>query len=62
MRRATKSELRKISKAMAKEFPNDPALQQVHIARKVLSLEAKRAGMSFGEYVRSLSRKGRTPR
>jgi len=62
MRRTTKGDLAKIAKAVAKEFPNDPALQQVHIARKVLTLEAERAGMSFADYVRSISRKERTAR
>ena len=59
MRRTTKGDLAKITKAVAKEFPNDPALQQVHIARKVLTLEAERAGMSFADHVRALSRKER---
>ena len=60
MRRTTKGELAKITKAVSKELPNGPALQQVHIARKVLTLEAERAGMGFTDYVGTLGRKGTT--
>lgn len=34
-----------------KEFPGDPALQQVHIARKRVSAIAKGMGMSLIEYL-----------
>jgi hypothetical protein len=36
------------------EFPNDPALQQVHIARKIIAREAELKGLSFLEYIKSL--------
>jgi len=51
MARITKAERRKIEAAVKKEFPNDPALQQVHIARKVLVRKAELEGLSFGEYI-----------
>jgi hypothetical protein len=51
MARITKAERRKIEAAVEKEFPNDPALQQVHIARKVLARKAELEGLSFGEYI-----------
>ena len=35
-----------------KEFPGDPALQQVHIARKRVSAIAKGKGMSLIEYLK----------
>jgi len=41
MARITKAERKKIEAAVHKEFPNDPALQQVHIARKILSRELR---------------------
>ena len=46
-------DLESIKKKIQKEFPGDPALQQVHIARKILSKEAKSKGLSFKEYIRS---------
>ena len=36
------------------EFPDNPALQQVHIARKILAKEAEYEGLSFHKYIRSL--------
>jgi cobalamin biosynthesis Co2+ chelatase CbiK len=49
-----KKEIEMIRKKVAKEFPDDPALQQIHIARKIIAREAKLKGLSFTEYVRSL--------
>lgn len=45
-----------IRKKVAKEFPDDPALQQIHIARKIIAREAELKGLSFTEYVRSLGK------
>jgi len=33
-------EIKRIRKEIEKEFPGDPALQEVHIARKIISKEA----------------------
>jgi len=38
------------------EFPDDPALQQVHIARKIISREAELEGINFLEYIKSQRR------
>jgi hypothetical protein len=57
MARITKAERKKIEAAMEKEFPNDPALQQVHIARKILSRKAELEGLSFGEYIMKRSKR-----
>jgi len=46
-------ELEKIRKDVEEEFPEDYALQQVHIARKILSLEAKQKGLSLLEYIKA---------
>jgi len=51
MARITKAERERIRIAVEKEFPDDPVLQQVHIARKVLSKKAELEGLSFGEYI-----------
>ena len=39
-----------ISKEVEKEFPSDPALQQVHIARKLIADKAENLGMSLFDY------------
>lgn len=48
----------KIKAAIQKEFPEDEALQQVHLARKILAREARHQGLSFIDYIR-LQGKGR---
>jgi hypothetical protein len=50
----SKAEVNKIVAQQKKEFPGDWALQQVHIARKIISLKAKKAGM---DYIRSITRR-----
>ena len=51
------------TKAMVeKEFPDDPALQQVHIARKIIAKEAELEGLSFLEYVKSLGKTVKMPK
>jgi hypothetical protein len=50
-------EMDRIKKEVEKEFPGDPALQQVHIARKIISKEAELKGMDFFDYIQSISTK-----
>ncbi|MFX1520132.1 MAG: hypothetical protein ACFFCD_09460 [Promethearchaeota archaeon] len=45
---------KKIKTMMEEEFPHDPALQEVHIARKIIAKESELRGMSFLEYIKSL--------
>ena len=52
----SKTELDKIRKDVAAEFPNDPALQEVHYARKLIAREAELDGLSFFEYIKKLER------
>jgi hypothetical protein len=60
MAKISKAKKKDIIAAVKREFPHDPALQQVHIARKILSLEAKLEGLTYLEYVRKIAtRKGR---
>jgi hypothetical protein len=56
MTKISQKELKRIQRMVAREFPNDPALQQVHIARKIIAHEAELRGMTFPEYIISLRR------
>jgi len=51
------NDIKKIKKMVEEEFPNDPALQQVYIARKIIAKEAELRGMSFLEYIKSFRQK-----
>ena len=57
MAKLSKEEIEQIKKEVAKEFPCDTALQQLHIARKILSREATKTGLSIVNYVISLRQK-----
>lgn len=48
--------LKRIREEVEKEFPDDPSLQQIHIARKMIAEEAAAKGLGFLEYVRSRAR------
>ena len=41
----------KIIKEVEREFPGDPALQQIHIARRLISQKSKKLGVSLHEYI-----------
>ncbi len=56
MSEITEKEIKRIHKIVEKEFPNDPALQQVHIARKIIAKEAEHKGLSFLEYIKFLGK------
>ena len=47
-----KERVEEIKRDVEREFPNDFALQQVHIARKLLAEEAKEKGVNFWEYIK----------
>jgi hypothetical protein len=49
-----KNEIKKIKKEMEKEFPHDKALQQIHMARKILAKEAELKGISYLDYIKSI--------
>ena len=51
----SKVEINRIVAQQKKEFPGDWALQQVHIARKILAREAELAGMDYIDYIRSIA-------
>lgn len=48
---------RKIWRDIEKEFREDFALQQVHIARKLLSEDAKKRGIEFWKYIKMQAQK-----
>jgi len=50
------NEIEKIKKEVKKEFPHDMALQQIHIARKILAKEAELKGMSYLEYIKYITK------
>ena len=57
MAKIAEKEMEMIRKRVESEFPNDPALQQVHIARKIIAREAELEGLSFLEYIKSLGKR-----
>jgi len=52
MSKIKEKDMEEIRKVVEKEFPEDPALQQVHIARKIIIKEAQLEGLSFLEYIK----------
>ena len=56
MGKITEKEMEEVRKTVEAEFPDDPALQQVHIARKIIAKEAELEDLSFLEYVKSFGK------
>ena len=50
-------DIQQIEAMVEKEFPDDPALQQIHIARKLIAKEAELEGLSFLQYIKLLRKK-----
>lgn len=53
MSNAKEKDIEGIRKVIEEGFPNDPALQHVHIARKIIAKEAGLEGLSFLGYIKS---------
>ena len=51
-----KQEIEKIKKNVEQEFPNDIALQQIHIARKIIAREAEMKGLKYLDYIKLLTK------
>ena len=47
-----KKDIEEIKKEMEIEFPNDFALQQIHIAKKIIAKEAEIKGLSYFDYIK----------
>jgi hypothetical protein len=57
MSKITEKEMEEVRKMVKAEFPDDPVLQQVRIARKIIAKEAELDGLSFLEYVKSFGKR-----
>ncbi len=53
-------EIRSLQTPVQREFPDDLALQEVHLARQILSKEAEQCGMPYLQYIKTLARQLRT--
>jgi hypothetical protein len=42
---------KEIKEKIEQEFPGDPGLQQIHIARYLISQETKEKGLNLQEYI-----------
>lgn len=51
-----KKEIKKIRKFVEQEFPNDFALQQIHIARKIIAKEAEIKSLKYLDYIKLLTK------
>ena len=54
MGKLNKRDIERVVKEIGAEFPNDPALQNVHISRKILAKEAELEGLNLVDYIISL--------
>jgi len=57
MSKITEKEIEGIRKMVEEELQDDPALQQVHIARKIIAREAELEGLSFIDYIKLLGKR-----
>jgi len=53
----TTAEVEEISQAVEKEFPYDPALQAIYVARGIMRKEAEQVGVDYPIYIRELAKK-----
>ena len=51
-----KEEIEKIKKEIELEFPDDFALQQIHIARKIIAKEAEKKGLKYLDYIKLITK------
>lgn len=52
MKTLNEKEIEKIEEEIKLEFPNDIALQQIHIARKIIVKEAEKKGIKYLDYIK----------
>ncbi len=53
----TTVEVEEISQAVENEFPYDPALQAIYVARGIMRKEAEQVGVDYPIYIRELAKK-----
>lgn len=51
MAELSSNEIKKMQKSVAKEFPYDFALQQVHLSRRIITAKAKKEGLNTLAYI-----------
>jgi len=51
----TQKELANIRQSVEQQFPYDPALQEVYIARKILKQEAEQLGLDYLSYIKQVA-------
>lgn len=56
MKTLNDKEIEKIKKNAEIEFPNDIALQQIHIARKIIAKEAEKKGLKYLDYIKLITK------
>ena len=56
MKTLNEKEIEKIKKDIELEFPSDIALQQIHIARKIIIKEAEKKGLKYLDYIKLITK------
>ena len=56
MKTLNDKEIEKIKKNAEIEFPNDIALQQIHIARKIIAKEAEKKDLKYLDYIKLITK------
>jgi len=59
MNKIKEKDIQKIKRMVEAEFPEDPALQQIHIARKIIAKEAELKGLTFFEYIKAIKKQAK---
>ena len=56
----SEEEIRSLQSPVQREFPDDMALQEVHLDRQILSKEAERYEIPYLQYIKILARQLKT--
>lgn len=47
-----KKDIKRLKEKIEKEFPDDISLQQIHIARKLISIEAEKENLTYIQWIK----------
>jgi len=47
-----KKDIKRLKEKIEKEFPDDIPLQQIHIARKLISIEAEKENLTYIQWIK----------